>query len=505
VSMKNQRYVFDHCRPPQPAGSKLSIQVSQSLSDPADPDRQLLSTTGPQTVALEIVGPQAELAEEDVIGRYPAPGSRETTQDFLAHIALRRRTLPWDRVGPTPGAPWLALIVVKESELLAHGPDGPVSKSTVANLASVDPATQKHLVSSGTFAPGDVVGVVLLPHATLGRLLPYAGELISLCHVKREETVVDDGSGVEQTTRIDTAIVLGNRLPDAEAVDGEPERHHAMLVSLERREDVYARIASKVGGLAALVVLDHWTFTPSGGGDFEHVVRAIGVRPNGGVLRFGNLPRDAPAGKPAPLSGGFDAVLDAAGFPLQPVAHAVPSAVYRGPLRPVPAAEGRGDGFAVRAAPQEFVGAEPGDPLDHSHAAAFELGRLLALNDPGIQDDLHTLRRRPVVIKPQALEKDIPASLRRYDWVSNPEFAFEDPWSVAGESLIKTNSALLKLGGIADVSGVAEQEAFDGGVIGEELEGFETPVLQTELELDVDTIDTFELDKTFVIVKNAGG
>jgi hypothetical protein len=46
-----------------------------------------------------VEGPQLQLTPADVAGVYPAAGSEESPDEFLPHIALERRTLPWERIG----------------------------------------------------------------------------------------------------------------------------------------------------------------------------------------------------------------------------------------------------------------------------------------------------------------------------------------------------------------------------------------------------------------------
>ena len=65
----------------------------------------------------------------------------------------------------------------------------------------------------------------------------------------------------------------------------------ALRPCLPAADGLPARAGARVSSPTPLVVLHYWTFTPSKGGDFEQVVKAIRVRPNGGVLRFANLPR----------------------------------------------------------------------------------------------------------------------------------------------------------------------------------------------------------------------
>ncbi len=80
----------------------------------------------------------------------------------------------------------------------------------------------------------------------------------------------------------DVAIVVCNRLPDAGPPDAveKPEVHTALLVSLEQRSELFtAGHYSNPNASTALIVLHHWTFTPSKGGDFEQVMQAIGYDP----------------------------------------------------------------------------------------------------------------------------------------------------------------------------------------------------------------------------------
>jgi hypothetical protein len=509
VTVETSFFVFDSCPPPAPSGTQVTITVTQTLTEPTA-NVDLLSRTGPDTVTLVIDGPQTQLAPEDIAGCYPAAGSDESPEEFLPHVALRRRTLPWERTGPALATPWLALLVLKESELARDTGDtggGTLSHMKVADLAAIDPDTRAHLT---TWLSDDAdIHVAFVPTETLARVLPRTDELALLCHMKRQMTVEIDANGDRgDEVDDDCAIVIANRLPDAGEKEEKTERHVALLVSLEKRGDIYDRIKNPdLTGPTALVVVHHWTFTPSRGGDFEQVMRSVGVRPNGGVLRFGNLPSEPPQGAATPLSGGFDALLAHGGYPREPLEHTQSeNAVYRGPLRPFPVTEPRSDGFAVRAAPEEFIDPQSDGALDFSHAAAFEIGRLLALHDPGIQDDLHALRRTIKIIKPDALISNIPAALQLPDWVSNPALSLEDPWSIGpNESLIRTNEALLDLVGEADVTGIGEQLGAQAAGILNEMDDMGTPVSSVPEMIDVGTMTAGGMDTSFPVVKTVGG
>ena len=87
------KQVFSSCIPLVKAGGLEPITVSQSLDG-------RLKQDGPATVHVRIDGPQTSLLADMIAGVFPAPGSDQSPDEFLAHVALTRRTLPWEREGP---------------------------------------------------------------------------------------------------------------------------------------------------------------------------------------------------------------------------------------------------------------------------------------------------------------------------------------------------------------------------------------------------------------------
>jgi len=520
MSMPIKSQVLDSCNPIVDAGETVEITVSQTLERGG---LNLLDAPTTKAVQLKIDGPQFKLDPSDIAGVYPAPDSEESPDEFLPHIALKRRTLPWERRGPGPKGtlPWLFLLLLDEAEF------GGVEATTVGAIKNRDLDTHAQFVkpvASGGLGLGasTPLNVVYVPKTLLKDILPPPEELELLSHVKRtwKGGVVDD-----------TAIVVGNRLPDASG--DAPKVHTALLVSLERRDDLYvalskdkqapvvvqptnpvrptiaAQAAATTAIVAAvhaahllvpvkaLVVLHHWSFTPSGAGDFEEVIKLIRYRPNGGVLRYGNLPQQAPQGARVPLSGGFNGSLDKSGYFLDPLPHEQPgNAAYRGPLRPfAPAA--RSKSFAVRAAPEEFTDADPGLELDYSHAAAFEIGRLLALSDGGILEDLRHIGVRADKLTDIVAVDKIPDVLQKKDWVVNPEWA-QQRWGPPEKSLVKT--ALPENG---DFTGIRQQVQSWGSVVVQELAGAPIAVEGPVADFDINVATVEGLSKQFADVVTA--
>jgi hypothetical protein len=481
--------LVDSGLPPQ------SLGVTQTLGG------NLLTLTGPAAIQIQVNGPQTALSEDDIAGVYPAPGSTNSPDSFLAHIALNRRTLPWERSGPGGQKPWLALLLLKDSELhaVAQGRarklvrSGPsVVSGTVQTVQSRDALGFAKLTAK--MPAGTQVNLLFLQNQTLIAIRPQQDELHFLCNAKR----TNSGSGDK-----DCAIVISNRLPDAGPDGKSAELHTAFLVSLEGRDDFYdasralpANAHKEIG----LVVLHSWNFTPSKGGDFEEVIRAIHIRPNGGVLRFGNLPKEPAQGQPVPLSGGFDAVLDEHGLFRDPLPHTQAGLVnYRGPLRPFPPAP-RSPGFAVRAAPEEFKNAPPDTPVDYSHAAAFELGRLLALASHDVLEDLRSIHGTIKIIEPEVAVNKLPVALQKPDWVVNPAWN-DNPWSLpAGNNattpVIKDNNQFVGATP-GDVSGINQQFQQFGVQVQNALNAMQAPGVSQVTQININTVTVEGLEKAF--------
>jgi hypothetical protein len=470
----------------------FTIEQTLTIPSAADP---LIDASG--TIQLQVNGPLTSLTEAEIAGVYPAPGSTDSPDTFLPHIALSRRTLPWERNGPTGTPPWLALLLLKDSELnpnqifgasrLLH--KGKVLESGVSPsiMQGRDPLGYARVRQS--IADTAQVNLLFLRNDLLDAIGPAPGETPYLCNVKR----VNDG-GVYTYY----AIVIGNRLPDAGSENSPPELHTAFLVSLENRTDFYdgARKQNPLSEIG-LVVLHSWSFTPSKGGDFKEVMQAIHIRPNGGVLRFGNLTAEPAAGVPAPLSGGFDALLDEDGLLRDPLPHSQAGLVnYRGPLRPFPPAP-RSSGFAVRSKPEEFADAAPGTPLDYSHAAAFELGRLLALASQDRMEDLQAVHGTYKIIQPELEYNRLPLILQKPNWV-------DDPWSLPGDGgiaqyVFKDDGALVGAHP-GDVTGVNQQWLSFGPDVQTFLNGLEMPGAAVASPLDFNSVTAAELNQQFAIV-----
>jgi hypothetical protein len=359
------------------------LWLQQTVTEPGHPTPLIQTTGGNQSeFVFQVTGPRTTLPPEEILGCYPASGATEASDTCLPHIVLRRRTLPWERaltstspnpaLQPPPDTPWLALLLLPSS----------VATIEAAPLSAVySGAELTALGLDGT----TVCDQLVVPRGWLRAVMPRKQDLALLTHARqlsltdREAQKDDDGF---------LALVMADRLPTPGI------EHLACLVSLEGQWDYTSiwpgatelqPVSFKAGGGGAsfagggggpqqpppvplpspgdvfpvrLVVLHSWKFTAGAGGDFEATMQKIGTA---GVQRFAA------------------AVSDDAGFvTLDRVNRAgeTETALYRGPITPVALAR---DPEVATSADAALEQEAAGDAVV-SHAAAFELGRLLTLS-----------------------------------------------------------------------------------------------------------------------------
>ncbi|MGW0502991.1 hypothetical protein [Micromonospora sp. NPDC003241] len=332
---------------------------------------------------------------------FPPDGSLGDHSNVLPHVVLDRPSLPWER---DPGGdgddrpPWLALLLFDEDEKPQP------RTTTVGALAREgtlpEPATALERHDSDD-APVTVIDV---PTDLLPGLVPAYTELRLLAHVR---------GGTGPTAEPDAAVVVGSRLPAA----GTTSTVH--LVSLEHRfradglgapglDLPHSRVGGAGGATVPLVSLASWRFAcVSADHSFPALVRDLAS--DGGDLR---LPDVGNATADGFLAQG-----------LVPLRHRLRQGGrsigwYRGPL-----STGATDGgpvTPVRSADALLRLHTDVGMFDVSHAAAWQLGRLLALRSTGISSSLYTWRRRRDIGAKQSVPVDYPLAVPAAD-IDMPE------------------------------------------------------------------------------------
>ncbi|TQF02689.1 hypothetical protein E6W39_10985 [Kitasatospora acidiphila] len=357
------------------------------------------------TQQFEIRAVRFVLDPSSVHAHYPAEGAVGDFSRTLPHITLDRSILPWERVlkaRAVPGqAPWLALMVFQAGEL----PDDPeglgqTTTRTIAELRRPGDGILGPDLSDEGITPGIEASrcqSIDVPAGLFTALVPREEELNYLAHVRDVSTrpqLLDDG---EVLTEGQYAVLAANRFPR------QPGTYTAHLVSLEGFNGKLD--PGQLGGSVRSVrlsVLHSWTFTsdPAGTRDAAALLSnlvaparddrenlALRLRPSGSVAARSTADAEQYARRRLHL--GYTPL------PYRLLSGETTYGWYRGPFVPVIAAETRD--FArdtPRTTADHALIYEPEHGLfDVSYAAAWTLGRTLALSDPEYSEEMTRARR----------------------------------------------------------------------------------------------------------------
>lgn len=344
-------------------------------------EQSLKDTKGriPTTLAIQtsktfsVAGSQLSLHPNEIKGIYPPAQSTDDYSSQFPHIQFSRSTFPWERhCSPADtDSPWLALILLQEEE------HARIDEHTVALTELEHPSSSSPYFSGlpkeGWHSSGLKTEVIDIPRDLLNIVLPIQSDLKWLSHVRATKR----NTGVEEVT----ASLFCNRLPRK---DG---RYFVYLISLENRFDANGQFRWEFGDQAKyrFVTLKSWQFHSVNGysGDFFARVNALDRSPS--TLRIPNVGNAA-----------ADKFLEAGSFPLPHHLRNGGQTVswYRGPL--IPFKNTVTLPLPARAADALIRYHEAEGMFDITYAAAWELGRLLSMQNTHFSRDVYAWRRKVV-------------------------------------------------------------------------------------------------------------
>ena len=344
-----------------------------------------------------VYGDRFSLNPQVIQAVFPPDSSLGEHSNVLPHIVVNRSTLPWERQADVhrKDVPWLALLLFEDAEKpmppkadtttqLAF--QSTVKLSDLENPASF-PAKFSTLQLESGQKPDDLVTVIDIKKRLLQTLLPTADALALLAHVRVGLNA--DGSQNE------LAIIIGNRLP----VRGGTSTVH--LVSLEGRYTNGSFDYQGAGDddLIRLVSLKSWSFAcVDEKQSFKGLLKNLDRTPS--TLR---LPKNDQPEAEKYLAMGYVLLPHTFRETGKTVSW------YHGPL--VPAANTTEPVLPVQAA-DELVRYNPATGLfDISYAAAWELGRLLALQSKQLSTNLYLWKRTHAQLLRQAEQQLLHAYL----------------------------------------------------------------------------------------------
>jgi hypothetical protein len=370
---------FQQFHQPTLADGDYTITVKQSVTI----DRKVAGED-PTRVAFEsakhftVAGERFELNSIDIEAVFPPDGNLGDHSRVLPHIVLSRSTLPWERtINGEPAqavVPWLALLLFDDDQK-------PEPKAKTAKQLLETPASEArfpHTDLEIAQQDSDPVTVIDVPWGLLKTIMPPPEDLTLLTHV-RFGTCADDKLIGEEL-----AIVISNRLPQS----GKSSTAH--LVSIEGRFEKagtsqkyeFNHQRAQDHELIRLVSLKSWSFAcESHDKDFKQLLLGLNNTPS--TLRLPDVSQpDAQK-------------LFSKGYVVMPHyfrAGDQTASWFHGPLIP-----------GKNLSPKIELPARTADELvrydselsmfDVSYAAAWELGRLLALQDKEFSTGLYQWKR----------------------------------------------------------------------------------------------------------------
>jgi len=423
VDAGNIRFV-EACHPPRVAGP-YSVGMSQNIGDPGG-EKPWHEQAYKSELQFVVDAPRFSLNPADIHSVYPPANGTGRFDNALPHVVFTRRTLPWERTldGNEPELgeafpPWLCLLLLEEDELLIPGGGGRSRDAVTLPICRNGPEEKgqekgkqdsllEPLEPERIIVPqlkGDLARhraesclVLDLPADLFRAIAPSSADLPYLAHVRQIDTGNKEVFAVNDRGWF--SLVMGNRLPQA------GKRHRVFLVSLEGHQE---RLTEKdwqpAGGqLVRLAILGTWAFACEGANDFKAHMEGLDVD----SLHLPYVPYDNafPDARDI-VSGAYSRGYTAFDHAMRQGEKTV--SWYRGPLVPLGYGE-PGQTQKLVSCADELLRYDPRTGLlDVTYAAAWQLGRLLALQN---QSFALALNRARQAIRAKAEEVIRQAELR---------------------------------------------------------------------------------------------
>lgn len=369
----------------------------------------VLSAQESATQRFTVSAPRFAIDSSEIVQLYPPDGSSGQFADVLPFAVLATPELPWERRTGSPGAPWLAVLVLGDSEITGGSGPTRITTTSVTRFLALTGVLVPPVEPEADVAGTSPVSYIQLPAATFTAVTPRLAEAGYLTHVRAVNTSDKALNGASDGSY---SVVVANRFP-ATASGGQPARTIVHLVSLEglgpwlTDSPVFTRSGKQDGtpvfDTVALISLASWTFQAQADPAENFSGLALGLleseydpaakthHPAGLWLRLPPpaLDRAAPANVEVinRISDGF--------VPLsyQTRSGEATLAWYRGPFTPVLTTPVAKNGPFLTA--DQAMAYDPAHGVfDLSLSAAWQIGRLTALADRSFGQALTDFRRR---------------------------------------------------------------------------------------------------------------
>lgn len=349
-----------------------------------------------------VQGERFSLKPADFQAIFPPESSLGNYQGVLPHVILERSTLPWERSTRQDKSdkldksnksetvpPWLALLLFAEGEAFtSQSVTVDTLKTAVAKGLGVWPGITLETAQN----EAEKVTVIDVDHTLLKAILPTETELIYLAHAR---FLLAEGEEASEAN--ERAVVVCNRLPQVGVANKTSIVH---LVSLEGRYDKNGQFNYQQAGVndtIRLISLKSWRFSCL---SHTHTFTGLLTNLNKDSIQAVRLPA-VPASKNSQPVAEADTTNKLLATGAVPVSHQWRNGQqsvswYRGPLSPnlqVTADSLQSDLLPCQTADSLLRYDQNLGMFDVSYAAAWELGRLMALNSKDFSVGLYQWKR----------------------------------------------------------------------------------------------------------------
>lgn len=316
-------------------------------------------------------GPNLGLNGKEIHSVFPGEQAVGQFSNVLPHVVWNRAALPWEvQVNEDEEQPWIWLLLLSDEE--------------IAEIQTKDAAGFSERVD-GVFVPQIDVQepkrscmYIELPRETFEELCPDLEERKYLCHVRKGMEEENTSRKAGEAKKDEFAVVFGNRLPKSGI---EKAHNRVYVVSLEGYGSDEAKTEeAKRNTYVRLLVLYSWDFySIDNGMEPDAMMKA---------LEYG-----VPAANKETGDEALNHILEN-GY--VPVRHELQNgdrtvSFYRGPLAPLSLEDKEVSAFSAK----ELYRYDPNlGMFDVSFACAWQLGRLLTLNQAAIAEKIMKERRK---------------------------------------------------------------------------------------------------------------
>ena len=348
----------------------------------------------PQVVkSFAVKGARFSLSPDDVYSVYPASNHQGNFDNSLPHIILTRRTLPWERTmdgslpqrhpgqaEPQDAEPWMALLLFSEGEVPT------VHNLTLDQLNSADKDTitpDVKLDPDAGESASVLCSVIDIPLSLFLNIAPKKEELKYLAHVRLLNTDNKETSGSDTGGWF--SVIIGNRLPKSRS-EGIINTVH--LVSLEGLQNYLPGSGTSGSNYTKirLVSLQSWSFTSiKEANSFKDILSKLSLGKGLNLTMSKEASTDEEKMVQNAVKMGYSALQHRTRLGEKTYSW------YRSPLTPMILQNESAHFYPCADAAVRY---DPATGLfDVSYAAAWQLGRLLSLQNQSFAAAVYKWRR----------------------------------------------------------------------------------------------------------------